>query len=121
LIQIPELSKYGVTRRKIVTNRPPAWRGIRIDYVTAVPDLHTLAEQRRIDPQGSVWICEVEEGSPAWNEGLRADMMISHVGTQRVTTPREFREAVAGKLGPVIVRLSPSPDNRPLRTIPEAS
>ncbi len=28
-------------------------------------------------------ITEVEENSPAWNEGLRAEMTISHVGGDR--------------------------------------
>jgi S1-C subfamily serine protease len=121
-IEIPELAKYWVARKKIITNRPPAWRGMRVDYVTASPDLRIWAEQRRIDPQGSVLITEVDENSPAWNEGLRPAMMISHVGSQRVTTPREFRQAVADKAGPVQLRLSPPPDDRPVRTIPpEAS
>ncbi len=121
---VPELAKYYVTRKQVVTNRPPAWRGLRVDYVTARPalDLRNLAEQGQIDPQGSLLITDVEESSPAWNEGLRPDMMISHVDNQRVTTPKEFRQAVADKTGPVELRLSPPPDDRPVRTIPpEAS
>ncbi|MEX2113862.1 MAG: trypsin-like peptidase domain-containing protein [Pirellulales bacterium] len=115
---IPELAKYFVSRKKIVTNKPPAWRGIRVDYVTASPRLKELSDQRRIDPQGSVMITEVEQDSPAWNEGLRPEMMVSHVGTQRVTTPHEFRQAVASQSGPVQLRLSPPDDDRPERTIP---
>ncbi|MGD9722791.1 MAG: trypsin-like peptidase domain-containing protein [Pirellulales bacterium] len=117
---IPELSKYAVTRKKIVTNRPPAWRGVRVDFVTASPNLQALAEQRRIDPQGSVLITEVEENSPAWKEGLRPEMMISHVGGQRVTTPREFRAAVAGESGPVKLRLSPPMERQEWTIPPEA-
>jgi len=93
---------------------------MRVDYVTASPDLQAWVEQRRIDPQGSVLITDVEKDSPAWNEGLRPDMMISHVGKTRVTTPKQFREAAAKAEveGPVELRLSPAPDDRPVRTIP---
>ncbi len=115
---IPELAKYYVSRKKIVTNPPPAWRGIRVDYVTASPRLKELSDQRRLDPQGSVMITEVEHDSPAWNEGLRPEMMVSHVGNQRVTTPHEFRQAVANQSGPVQLRLSPPGAERPERTIP---
>jgi S1-C subfamily serine protease len=117
-VLIPELAKYWVSRKKIVTNRPPAWRGMRVDYVTATSELRFLADQRRIDPQGSVIITEVDQNSPAWNEGLRPSMMISHVDNQRVATPKEFRAAVADKTGPVQLRLSPPTDDRPVRTIP---
>ena len=123
-VDIPELAKYFVARKKVVTRPPPAWRGMRVDYVTAKPadQLQELSARSGIDAQGSVLITEVEENSPAWNEGLRPDMMISHVENRRVTTPREFREAVADQRGPVQIRLNPSPDDRPERTIPpEAS
>jgi serine protease Do len=121
MIVIPELAKYGVSRKQVITNRPPAWRGLRVDYITVAPEVLTLSDQRRIDPQGSVLITEVEPDSPAWKEGLRADMMISHVDNRRVSTPKEFREAVANKGGPVQLRLSPSPDDRAVRTIPPAA
>ncbi len=115
---IPELAKYFVSRKKVITNEPPAWRGIRVDYVTASPKLKELSDQRLIDPQGSVMITDVEYESPAWNEGLRPDMMVSHVGSERVTTPKEFRQAVANQTGPVQLRLSPPPDGRAERTVP---
>lgn len=115
---IPELAKYYVPRKKVVTNKPPAWRGIHVDYVTASPRLKELSDQQRIDPKGSVLITEVDPESPAWKEGLRPDMMVSHVGAQRVTTPVEFREAVANQNGPVQLRLTLPDADRPERTIP---
>jgi serine protease Do len=117
---IPELAKYYVPREKVVTNRRPAWRGIRVDYITARPkeELTKLANEELLDPQGSLLITEVDTSSAAWNEGLRPNMMISHVGNRRVTTPREFHEAVANQNGPVRLRLSPKPNDRPVRTIP---
>ncbi len=114
VVTVPELSKFGVSGKKIVTNPPPAWRGIRVDYATAVRDFLL----RHFDPHGSVVITEVEENSPAWNEGLRPDMTISHVAGRPVKTPREFREAIRGKDGPVDLRLNLPPNERPVRTIP---
>ncbi len=122
VISIGELSKFWVGGKRIVTNRSPSWRGIRVDYVTASQNFPNWALQRRVDPQGSVLVTEVEENSPAWKEGLRPDMMISHVGSRRVTTPKDFQEAVADQEGPVKLRLTLPPGERPVRTIdPNAS
>jgi S1-C subfamily serine protease len=114
---VVELAKYWVPGKKIVTNRPPAWRGIRVDYVTASREFMRWAEQGQIDPQGSVLIADVEENSPAWNEGLRPDMMISFVGNNRVADPTQFQSAVSGKTGPVQLRLNLPPNERRVRTI----
>ena len=116
-----DLAKYWVPGKKIVTKLPPAWRGIRVDYVTASRDLRLWALQGRVDLEGSVLITEVEQDSPAWKEGLRPDMMISHIGNKRVSNPKDFYEAVTDKSGPVPVRLRVPANDRPVRTIsPEA-
>ncbi len=122
VVTINELSKFWIGGRKIVTNPSPAWRGIRVDYVTASERFRDWMVQRRIDPQGAVWITQVDENSAAWKEGLRPDMMISHVGNKRVATPKDFQEAVANQSGPIKIRLTLSPNDRPVRTIePDAS
>ncbi len=93
-----------------------------MDYVTASERFRDWMAQRRIDPQGAVWITEVDENSSAWKEGLRPDMMISHVGNKRVATPKDFQEAVANQQGPIKIRLTLAPNDRPVRTIePDAS
>jgi S1-C subfamily serine protease len=115
---VHELAKNYVHGKKIVTNAPPAWRGMQVDYVTAAPDFAIRATQRRIEPQGAVLVTDVEEGSPAWKEGVRPNMMISHVGSTSVSTPKQFREEVSGKNGPVRLRLSMPPNDRIERTIP---
>lgn len=121
-VVIGELSKNWVSGKKIVTKLPPAWRGIRVDYVTASERYREWSTQHLVDPQGSVVVTDVAENSPAWREGIRPDMCISHVGSQRVSTPKQFREAVARQEGAVKVRLM-VPAGGPLqRTIPpEAS
>jgi len=122
VVTINELSKFWIGGKKIVTKPSPAWRGIRVDYVTASERFRDWMVQRRIDPQGAVWITQVEENSAAWKEGLRPDMMISHVGSKRVATPKDFQEAVANQTGPIKIRLTLPPNDRPVRTIePDAS
>ncbi len=117
-LAVHELSKYHVRGKPIVTNLPPAWRGLRVDYVTNLSEFDRRVQRRDIDP-GSVLISEVEENSPAWHEGLRPNMTISHVAGNPVGTPKQFREAVAGKTGPVRLRLSGVPGGeRSERTIP---
>ncbi len=92
------LTKLAVPGNKIVTNRLPSWRGIQVDYSMAL-DAAQLAESiasGAYDPQGCVLVAEVDPDSIAENAGVRPGMFISHVGTQRVTTPDEFRTAVQG-------------------------
>jgi S1-C subfamily serine protease len=122
VVVVEELAKYYVDGRKIVTRQRPAWRGIRVDHVTASEHFPTWSQQGQIDPQGSVLVTEVAQQSPAWKEGLRPNMMISHVAGNRVTTPRQFLDQVSGQDGPVKLRLSVQGDERPERVImPDAS
>lgn len=90
------LAKLSVPGKKIVTQHPPSWRGMRIDFATAI-DQQMLAQRIAsggLDEGGSVAVTAVEPDSPAWRAGLRPGMFISHVGKKRVTTPDEFRAAV---------------------------
>jgi S1-C subfamily serine protease len=94
-----------------------------VDYPTALrpSDYQQQFRQGRVDRKGCVVISEVEEHSPAWQGGLRRNMFISHVEKRRVTTPQGFRQTVAGKRGPVRVRLTLPSEQQPVRTIePEA-
>jgi S1-C subfamily serine protease len=117
-IDVEELAKYYVGGEKVVTNPRPAWRGIRVDYVTASPHFQDWWQRGNVDPQGSVLITDVVYDSPAWKEGLRAEMMISHVGGNRVSTPREFLNSVGGQEGPVKLRLNLRTGEQPERTVP---
>jgi serine protease Do len=118
LIQVDELAKYWVSGKKIVTTPSPAWRGIRVDYMTASREFQFPVPQRRLDLQGAVLVTEVQENSPAWKEGLRPDMMISHVGGNRVATPKQFHQEVAGTSGPVKLRINLPTGERAERVIP---
>ena len=99
-----ELAKFMVPGHKIVTNPRPAWRGLHVDYATAVLDERTLREHGTLLNDGCIAVAAVDEGSVAWTQGLRPRDFISHVGQSRVTTPDEFLRAVAGKTGAVVLR-----------------
>jgi S1-C subfamily serine protease len=120
VVVVDELSKNLVWGRKIITTPAPSWRGIRVDYVTASREFQEWVRQRRVDMDAAVLITEVEENSPAWAEGLRPNMMISHVGSKSVSTPKDFYQAIGGQDGPVRVRLALPADDNPVRTIPPA-
>ena len=102
------LTKYPVRGKKVVTAPPRKWRGMAVEYVSA------MAPER----DGGMWffpptlnavaVKEVDEGSPAWRAGLRAGDLVSHVAGTPVGNPREFFEAVANANGPVVLRLVPN-------------
>jgi S1-C subfamily serine protease len=113
-----ELTKYPVVGKKIVTAPAPSWRGMRVDFFTTDRDFSDHIREGKIDPRGCVLVTEVDEYSPAWDQGLRPNMAISHVGNVRVSSPKEFQTAVAGKNGPVKLRLVNSSGDHPQRTVP---
>lgn len=117
-ITIGALSKNWVAGKKVITRLAPVWRGMRVDYVTASERYREWSRQHALDANGAVVITDVAENSPAWREGLRPDMLISHVGSQRVTTPREFHTAVADQQGAVKLRLNLPAGENMQRTIP---
>jgi serine protease Do len=94
------LAKLAVSGKPIATVRPEAWRGMRVDFATALESiaLSQAANSGALDAQGCVLVTEVEHDSTAWREGVRPGMFVTHVGDKRVTTPAEFHVAAA-KLG----------------------
>ena len=108
LSTVVKLGKAFIQGEKVITNLPPAWRGIRVDYSTAAPStvLQQKAQQGHIDPEGCVMVSDVELGSVSWRSGVRPYSFISHVGGERVTTPREFYDAVRDADQSVSVRFT---------------
>jgi serine protease Do len=108
--------KHIAARRPIVSDSAePAWRGLRVDYATAIPQFDERASA--VAAEGCIAVLEVAEGSPAWRAGLRPRMFISHVENQRVATPQEFHEGVEGIEGPVQLRLTEKIGDGYVRTI----
>jgi len=100
------LAKYPVQGTKIVTAPSPAWRGLRVEYPTAVVDPAWAGQVRTPRFDAGVVVVEVAEGSPAWNAGLRPGMLISRVDQSRVGTPPQFQAAVAAKKGSVALEVT---------------
>ena len=97
------LAKFPVDGEVIATNRPPPWRGLRIDHMsTTMGNVQPLVN----DPdaamlRGFVVITEVLGDSAADRAGLKKGQLIASVDGVAVRTPGEFGRAVAGKKGPV--------------------
>jgi serine protease Do len=102
------LAKYAVQGRKIVTASDPAWRGLRVDYPTAVVDEAGRPRGGTSFPDNAVMVLEVSEGSPAHAAGLRPGTLITHVDGAPARTPKDFAAAVARNRGPVQLRLAGS-------------
>jgi serine protease Do len=100
-----ELAKYPVRGVKVVTAPAPAWRGLRVDYATALPTDTRRLPYDRVSPEGCVVVTEVEKDSPAADAQLQVGMYITQAGGAMVRTPREFQAAVAGKSGEVSLRV----------------
>src|SRR5262245_3550370 len=93
----------------------PTWRGLRVEYATAAP---LFREQSRdLDPAGCVGVVEVERDSPAWKAGLRPGDFVSFVGKTRVTTPREFFDAVNIAEGAAVLQLTAVEADKATRTV----
>jgi len=104
-------------RPAVATEGQIRWRGMKIDYATAIPGFQRHSYIGRIDPDGCVAVVDVDRGSPAFEAGLRTGMFISHVGRTRVATPRQFHAAVADKRGSVWLRFSPGPRDPVTRAV----
>jgi serine protease Do len=111
-----ELSKYAVRGRKVVTETDPLWRGLRVEYPTAVVDEEGRLRFNSSIGENAVAVVEVAEGSPAAAAGLQRGMLITQVDRQPVRTPKEFVLAVARNRGPVQIRLAGDEKN-PTRTV----
>lgn len=106
------LAKLAVAGKPITSVQTDRWRGIRVDYATALDAAALIAaiENKSYDPAGCVLVVDVEPDSEAWRAGVRAGRFISHVGGRRVTTPAEFHAAardVSGKFDIQLTELAP--------------
>ena len=96
------LAKYPVEGEVIATNRPRPWRGLRVDYTSALR-LSALAFPDMDLTAAGVVVTDVDEGSPAASAGLKKGVIILRAGERPLHSPRAFAEAVAGQDGPVVL------------------
>ncbi len=103
---IASLDKYPWhgKRQRIVTVFPPEWRGMQVDYVSAV-----MATNRLDYPNGPcVAVLSVKPDSPSAKAGLLAGVLITHVNDTVVSNPEEFRNEVSRRTGEVKLTLADS-------------
>jgi S1-C subfamily serine protease len=101
-----KLSKYPVRGKKIVTQPEPLWRGLKVEYPTAVVDEQGRGMRGLSFPNEGVTVVEVMENSEAFAAGLRVGEIITHVGREPVNSPKDFQAAVQNAAGPVTVRVA---------------
>lgn len=75
------------------------WRGMRVDYATALPTKILNDQAGNVDFSRSVGVIYVKHGSPAWRAGLRRGEFISRVNGQAVSTPQEFEQLLSNWTG----------------------
>ena len=95
------LAKFPITGEVIAVNRPAPWRGLRVDYATALANIQLGGEGLGALARGCVRVVEVAPGSSADAAGLRPGQLIVSAADRPVKTPADFAGAVAGKSGPV--------------------
>ena len=82
----------------------PVWRGLQVDYATALPQTLLRQVVPQLAPGGSLAVTHVERDSTSWKAGLRPGTLVSHVDGQPVSTPEEFFAAVAENPGSIRIR-----------------
>jgi serine protease Do len=108
LVRTIVLAKFPVEGEIIATNRPDAWRGLRVEYTTAVA--FRAFGPNFLDPNvAGVVVADVEEQSPAALAGLKKGQLIRKVGESIVRSPSGFAHAVSELSGPVTLETDLGP------------
>jgi serine protease Do len=102
------LAKSYVPGKIVVTNRPPAVKGCRVDYTSVLLLQFEVARgmwgQSGIQP--GVYVREVEPGSSAAKAGLKENDVITHVNGQPVASPDEFYKEANKQTGDLKLTLA---------------
>lgn len=86
-------------------NEPAAWRGMTVEYTTALSPTRSRLGSIFDERQPSVSALKVAPGSAAWNAGVRPGNAIVAIENQAVATPDEFRNLAESLDGPVSLTL----------------
>ena len=110
--------KYVESRRPAFAQEPDkVWRGMKVDYSTALSPEVFQQHGHKIDPEGCVAVVAVTTGSASWNAGLRTGEFINHVGSQRIRTPEEFWDVVSEQAGRVRLQLTVGQGEKAFRNV----
>lgn len=116
---VARLSKkhLGGPRPGIAQSEPPRWRGLQVDYSTALPAVIVQQQSQLVDLSRCVGVVHVEPDSPAWKAGFREGDFINQVSDQDVASPEEFHAAVKNATGAVQLRLARSEGAAAVRVV----
>jgi serine protease Do len=106
------LAKFRVPEqlgKAIVSNKPPAVRGLRVDYTSLLIQFAGPFPRMRRQLTPGVLVSEVERGSAADRAGLKPNDVIAQVNGQAVESPPEFYKAVDKARGPLELSLAALP------------
>ncbi len=108
--------KYVSTSRPgYALNGPQKWRGMLVEYATAIPSELTrgvILNGRRTAPK--LAILAVDPDTPAWEAGARPGQGVLAVDGQRLDSPKEFETLTQGRDDAVtlqVMRLGDQPEN----------
>jgi serine protease Do len=93
-----ELSKkyVAVSRPGYAMSAPSAWRGVDVEYATAVPPEISRSDAFSGRRGAKLAVLAVMPGSQSWKAGLRPGYGIQAVRNTPVETPDDFYQAIAG-------------------------
>ncbi|HBE69044.1 MAG TPA: hypothetical protein DDW52_12920 [Planctomycetaceae bacterium] len=119
-LTVERLGRPGVTRRlsarlgkkpatsprlAYAISAPKPWRGMMVDYITALPPERLLADFGSVARRASIAVVDVRQGSQAWDAGIRpGDALISAAGVQ-FDSPEKLRDAIGKISGEVAMEL----------------
>lgn len=113
------LSKYPVAGEVITTNRPAPWRGIRVDFTSALAGSTFTDAILQTMARGYVGVVEVLDDTPGRAAGLRRGQIITAVDGEPVRTPTEFARAVADKSGAVTLTIAGNAGEEQVEVAPQ--
>ncbi len=89
------------------SNAPNPWRGIKVDYATALPPELLIAGvfSRDASMRPKLAAIEVQPGSLAWQAGIRAGEGLERLDGRAMQTPDEFYAAAAAITGKLTIEV----------------
>ncbi|MCE9606073.1 MAG: trypsin-like peptidase domain-containing protein [Planctomycetia bacterium] len=113
------LAKFEVRGKNISTAPEPIWRGLRVDFPSAHPELDPQFNQGFRVGTSCVLAYEVDPNSAAWAAGVRRGMLITHVKNVPVDNPQEFYDRTKQLKGEVELRIGAMPTQPPVVKVGE--
>ena len=92
--------------RSFASNPTPSWRGLEVDYWTAVSsETNRLAIPAATQNQIQIAVSSLDPDTPAWSAGIRAGCGVLQVEDVRIKTPEDFFKAVEDRSGEIRVEI----------------